>query len=68
MDTTSFTNLSDSRKGLLEGRFTALELCESYLVKAEADDLNAFLEVFRDSATNAANALDQKIKAGSGVG
>ena len=68
MDTTSFTNLSDSRKGLLEGRFTALELCESYLVKAEADDLNAFLEVFRDSATNAANTLDLKIKAGSGVG
>lgn len=68
MSPSSFTTLSENRSSILAGEYTAVELCEEYLARAEADSLNAFLEVFRESALQDAEAIDQKISSGQEVG
>lgn len=60
-----FPSISSAREALLNGSISAVQLTEHYLQKAESEDrFNAFLEVFRTSAIDAATKLDEKVKSG----
>ncbi|MGL4598984.1 MAG: Asp-tRNA(Asn)/Glu-tRNA(Gln) amidotransferase subunit GatA [Bacteroidia bacterium] len=62
----SYTALADVRTDLQSGAVTCVALVEHYLERIEAHKhLNAFLEVFADSARKQAIAIDAKIKAGT---
>ncbi len=62
----SYTALADIRTDLQSGAVTCAALVEHYLERIEANKhLNAFLEVFTDSARKQALAIDAKIKAGT---
>ncbi len=51
---------------LVKGEFTLSELLDHHLKQIEANkDLNAFLEVFEDSAKETANRIQQKISKGA---
>lgn len=65
MEKYAFHNLGRTRQDLLEGKYTAEELCRYYLDLAENEDrYNAFLEVFRESALATARSLDEKLARG----
>lgn len=65
MEKYAFHNLGRTRQDLLEGKYTAEELCRYYLNLAENEDrYNAFLEVFRESALATARSLDEKLARG----
>ena len=60
-----YRSISEIQKALRSGK-TALNLVEEHLLRIEAHQhLNAFLEVFEDSALAQARLIDQKIKAGT---
>jgi aspartyl-tRNA(Asn)/glutamyl-tRNA(Gln) amidotransferase subunit A len=62
----SYTALADIRTDLQSGAVTCVALVDLYLERIEANKhLNAFLEVFTDSARKQALAIDAKIKAGT---
>lgn len=65
MEHYNFTNFTQTREELLAGKFTAVELCEYYLSKAENDDhYNAFREVFRETALAKAQQVDENVAQG----
>jgi aspartyl-tRNA(Asn)/glutamyl-tRNA(Gln) amidotransferase subunit A len=60
-----YRSIGDIQKALLSGK-TALDLVEEHLSLIEQhQNLNAFLEVFSDSARAQAQVVDAKIKAGN---
>lgn len=60
-----YRSIGDIQKALLSGK-TALDLVEEHISLIEQhQDLNAFLEVFSDSARAQAQLVDAKIKAGT---
>ncbi len=60
-----YRSISEIQKALRSGK-TALNLVEEHLLRIEAHQhLNAFLEVFEDSALAQARLIDQKIKEGN---
>ena len=66
MEHYEFTNFTQTRKDLIDGKYTAQELCAFYLNKAaQQDSYNAFLELFQESASELAENLDASIKNGT---
>ncbi|MDP4686924.1 MAG: Asp-tRNA(Asn)/Glu-tRNA(Gln) amidotransferase subunit GatA [Salibacteraceae bacterium] len=66
MEHYTFHSFAHTRSALLANEFSATELTEFYLKKAETEDkYNAFREVFRDSALALAQKVDEKVKAGT---
>lgn len=64
-----YTNLSDIQADLQQGKTTAKQLVEAYLLQIKLHShLNAFLEVFDDEALAHAAELDAKIKNGQATG
>jgi aspartyl-tRNA(Asn)/glutamyl-tRNA(Gln) amidotransferase subunit A len=62
----SFKSFSEIRSAIASGNTTVVSLTEHYLnAIEEKKHLNAFLEVFRDSALEKARAVDAKIAAGT---
>lgn len=69
MEHYDFTSISQTRDDLLNGKYSAEDLCQYYLSKATSDDhFNAFLEVFESSALETAKALDAHIAQGNDPG
>lgn len=61
----SYTSLSAIREDLGAGRLSCAALVDHYLERIEAQkDLNAFLEVFGESARAKAKEVDEKLSAG----
>ncbi|HXC06284.1 MAG TPA: amidase, partial [Bacteroidia bacterium] len=61
-----YYSLSDTQKGLSDGSLTCDSVLRHFLARIEAEKhLNAFLEVFTDSALAKAAEVDQKLKAGN---
>lgn len=59
------TNFSEIQKALASGK-TAVEITQAYLTRiAEHQDLNAFLEVFEESALAQAAKVDEKLSIGT---
>lgn len=66
MEHYDFTNFSKTREDLIDGKYSAQDLCAFYLKKATNEDsYNAFLEVFSESALELAKGVDESIKSGS---
>ena len=66
MEHYTFHSFAHTRSALLANEFSATELTEFYLRKAETEDkYNAFRGVFRDSALALAKKVDEKVKAGT---
>ena len=64
-----YNNLSDIQADLQQGKTTAKQLVEAYLLQIKLHShLNAFLEVFDDEALAHAAELDAKIKSGQATG
>lgn len=62
----SYTTLKEIRTDLLEGRISVEGLTRQYISRIEENKhLNAFLEVFNETALEKAKKVDQKIKSGS---
>ena len=65
----SYKNISDIQSDLRNGSLSCAQLVQSYLDNIEAhNDLNAFLEVWKDEALEKASELDQKITNGETLG
>jgi aspartyl-tRNA(Asn)/glutamyl-tRNA(Gln) amidotransferase subunit A len=65
----AYTSLSDIQADLRAGTVSCVSLVEDYLKKiGEKKDLNAFLEVFSDSALAKAKEVDGKIAAKTATG
>ncbi|MFI5148538.1 MAG: Asp-tRNA(Asn)/Glu-tRNA(Gln) amidotransferase subunit GatA [Bacteroidia bacterium] len=61
-----YYSLSHTQKGLSEGSFTCDTVLRHFLARIEAEKhLNAFLEVFTESALAQAAEVDRKLKAGT---
>jgi aspartyl-tRNA(Asn)/glutamyl-tRNA(Gln) amidotransferase subunit A len=65
LDNYTFRSLEETRKELLAGSISARSLCTHFIGKAQNDTLNAFLEVFSESALKQADAVDESIRNGS---
>lgn len=64
-----FQGLAQTRADVVSGNITASTLVKYYVERIKTgDQYNAFLEVFEETALNAALALDKKIAAGEPVG
>ena len=59
MDNYTFRSLEETRKELQAGSISARSLCTHFIGKAQNDTLNAFLEVFSESALKQADAVDE---------
>ena len=58
-----YSSISEVQKDLLSGKTSCRKLTEDYLNRIEQKkNLNAFLEVFKDSALKKADEVDRKIK------
>jgi aspartyl-tRNA(Asn)/glutamyl-tRNA(Gln) amidotransferase subunit A len=61
----TFNSISDIQKLLFDGKLTCEGLVKGYLAEIEKQkDLNAFLEVFEQSALEDAKLIDEKVKSG----
>ena len=66
MEHYEFRNFSQTRKDLIDGKYSAQDLCAYYLEKATKEDsFNAFLELFNESALALASGVDASIKNGT---
>jgi aspartyl-tRNA(Asn)/glutamyl-tRNA(Gln) amidotransferase subunit A len=62
----SYSSLEEIQKDLFSGSLTVKALVSEYLKRAEENKhLNAFLELFHESANDLAAQVDEKIKAGT---
>jgi aspartyl-tRNA(Asn)/glutamyl-tRNA(Gln) amidotransferase subunit A len=62
----SFHNIHSLQQDLKQGKITAIKLTQEYLTKIDNNKhLNAYLEVFTDSALAKAKDVDEKIKTGN---
>jgi len=62
----SFHNIHSLQQDLKQGKITAIQLTQEYLTKIDNNKhLNAYLEVFKDSALAKAKDVDEKIKTGN---
>jgi aspartyl-tRNA(Asn)/glutamyl-tRNA(Gln) amidotransferase subunit A len=62
----SFHNIHSLQQDLKQGKITAAQLTQEYLTKIDNHKhLNAYLEVFTDSALAKAKDVDEKIKTGN---
>jgi aspartyl-tRNA(Asn)/glutamyl-tRNA(Gln) amidotransferase subunit A len=69
MDSYAFKDLTTTRADIISGKVRAEELVRHYLDRAvHQDSFNAFLEVFEDSALEAARALDKQVAEGKTPG
>lgn len=60
---TTYNDIRDIQAALANGSVTMIELIDHFLVRASAtQDLNQYIEVYRDEARSKAKALDEKIK------
>jgi len=60
-----YTTFTEVKKALSEGK-SVVDIVGHYLAKIEANkDLNAFLEVFGETALEQAQAVDEKLKSGN---
>lgn len=60
-----YISLAQVREDIGKGAITCAELTDNYIQKIKSSNLNAFLEVFEDSAIEQAHVVDEKIKKGT---
>ncbi len=61
----SYTSLTQVREDIDNGVLTCADLTKNYIQKINDSDLNAFLEVFEESALEQARLVDEKIANGT---
>ncbi|MCS7077789.1 MAG: Asp-tRNA(Asn)/Glu-tRNA(Gln) amidotransferase subunit GatA [Bacteroidia bacterium] len=65
----NYTNFTDLQQDLKNKKISCQEIVQYYLKRIEKyKHLNAFLEVFRESATETATRIDNNIKQGKAIG
>ena len=61
----NYNSLKDVREALFSGKTTCVDVLNSYLSAIEADNTNAFIETFDESAKTKAQEVDKKIAEGT---